>query len=67
METNDIYLQLDNLKQAKCWNILGYLVKVKHVETLVEAETNKPVGYLIWLHNSLFKDFVSKRVNGFWK
>lgn len=67
METNDIYLQVDNLKQLKWWNILGYLVKVKHVETLVEAKTNKPVGYLVWLHNGLFKKFVSKRVNSFWK
>ena len=64
---NDIYLQIDNVKQIKLWNLLGYLVKVKHVETLVETKTNKPVGYLVWLNKSLFTKFVSKRINELWK
>lgn len=67
MEANDIYLQIDNVKQVKLWNLLGYLVKVKRVETIVETKTKKPVGYLVWLHKSLFKGFVSKRINGLWK
>ena len=65
-ERNDIYLQVSNGKQIKLWNLLGYLVKVKHVETIVETKTKKPVGYLVWLHDSLFKGFVSKRINKFW-
>lgn len=64
---NDVYLQIDNIKQIKWWNLLGYLVKVKHVETIVETKTNKPVGYLVWLHESLLKGFVSKQINKFWK
>ena len=66
MEANDIYLQIDNLKQVKLWNLLGYLVKVKRVETIVETKTKKPVGYLVWLHEGLFKGFVIKRINKLW-
>lgn len=67
MEANDIYLQIDNIKQVKLWNLLGYLVKVKRVETIVETKTKKPVGYLVWLHEGLFKGFVTKRINKLWK
>ena len=63
---NDIYLQIDNIKQVKLWNLLGYLVKVKRVETIVETKTKKPVGYLVWLHKGLFTRFVSKRINKLW-
>lgn len=65
-ERNDIYLQVNNVKQIKLWNLLGYLVKVKHVETIVETRTKNPVGYLVWLQDSLFKRFVSKRINKLW-
>lgn len=64
---NDIYLQIGNSKQVKWWNILGYLVKVKHVESIVKTKTNEPVGYLVWLHDGLFRKIVSKKINSFWK
>lgn len=66
-ERNDIYLQVSNSKQIKLWNLLSYLVKVKHVETIVETKTNKPVGYAVWLRKGLFTQFVSKQINQFWK
>ena len=63
---NDIYLQVNNVKQIKLWNLLGYLVKVKHVETIVETRTKNPVGYSVWLQDGLFKRLVSKRINKLW-
>lgn len=65
MKQNGIWIDLENIEQVRWWNKIGHkLVRVAAYNTLVEADTNKPVGYVVIL-KGLFKNYVIKKNNAF--